>query len=332
MERIHYRISLDMFDTVSQKVLKVKKGDTACDINITLVENGKVYQIADGCYATFSAKKPDGNFILNSESCYIKDNTIVYDVTKQTTICEGVVDCEVILYGADGNQLTSPRFSLLVGSTVYNGEEIVSTTEVDYFGDLAREAILPQEIPQYMLPMGMTIGDEHGRPKNVLVNSGISVEKLNPTMKLIASGTTTAEAPIIAISDTTGGEVLNDIGLPAARPFNLSKFICVKVKVPKASAKTRIWVKLNSVNVGYCINATSTTDAYTYTRFDIYYTGSGNWNYMAWGAGNGQSIGTPWTVPWYTGQGEFVSTINLSLSDNVLFPVGTTYEIYGIEV
>ena len=83
MNHIHYRISLDMFDVAVQTTLKAKKGDTACTIHITLTENGRVYDIADGCNAFFSAKKPDGNFLYHSAECSIEDNTIVYHFTEQ---------------------------------------------------------------------------------------------------------------------------------------------------------------------------------------------------------------------------------------------------------
>jgi hypothetical protein len=93
-----------------------------------------------------------------------------------------------------------------------------------------------------------------------------------------------------------------------------------------------VWVKLNNINVGYVINATSATSAKTHTRFDVYYVGGGNWCYQGWSADGAQSIGSPWTVPWYENQGELVSSIAFTLSDSVLFPAGTMYEIYGIEV
>ena len=377
MERIHYRISLDMFDTVSQKTIKSKRGDTACDVNITLTENGKVYKIADGCYATFSAKKPDGNFILNRETCYIKDNTIVYEFTEQTTICEGIVDCEVILYGADGNQLTSPRFSLLVGGTVYNGEEIISSTEADAlketveiaerfkdvktadftpsggmekaveFANQAYEAygyrdangnyiqfsedsVLYQPIADYHIPMGMTIGDENG-PKNVLVDSGISVESLNPTMKLIASGTTTEAVDAIDVTDTTGGEIVDDMGNPAKRTFNLKTHICVRVSVPAVTTKANLLLMVNGGSyIGQIVSSTSTTEKIM-SRFEAYYTGGGNWAYTGVAASNGSAVGNAWTCVGYTGQGEGIYHIRLHLASGKL-PVGTTYQVYGMEV
>lgn len=377
MERLHYRISLDMFDTVSQKTLKAKRGDTACDVNITLTENGKVYKIADGCYATFSAKKPDGNFILNRETCYIKDNTIVYEFTEQTTICEGIVDCEVILYGADGNQLTSPRFSLLVGGTVYNGEEIISSTEADAlketveiaerfkdvktadftpsggmekaveFANQAYEAygyrdangnymqfsensVLYEPIPDYMIPMGMTVGDVTGG-RNVLVNSGISVESLNPTMKLIASGTTTEAVDAIDITDTTGGEIVDEMGIPIKRNFMLKNHICVRVSVPAVTTKANLLLMVNGGSyIGQIVSSTSTTEKIM-SRFEAYYTGGGNWAYTGVAASNGSTVGNPWTCVGYTGQGEGIYHIRLHLASGKL-PVGTTYQVYGMEV
>lgn len=139
MERIKYRVSLDMFEVVKQTTIKAKKGDTACSVYITLTENGKVYNITEGCYAVFSGKKSDGNYLFNSETCRIEGNTIVYDFTSQTTACEGLVECEVILYKGE-DRLTSATFNLMVDATIYNGEEIISTPEADALNELIEEA------------------------------------------------------------------------------------------------------------------------------------------------------------------------------------------------
>ena len=146
MNVINYRVSLDMFDVLSQTTIKAKKRDSACKIHITLTDHGKIYTISEGCYATFTAKKADGNFIY--DRCTIEGNTIVYDFTSsidengvcQVTACEGIAECEVTLYNANGEQLTSPRFSMMVDSVVYNGEEIISTPESDVLRGLIKEA------------------------------------------------------------------------------------------------------------------------------------------------------------------------------------------------
>lgn len=133
-----HRISLDIHKVGSQAVLNVKKGDTARSICITLMENGKPYEIFENCSAVFSAKKPDGNYILND--CIIQDNKLVYNFTPQTAIVAGAMECEVSLYDESGNQITSPRFLIVVDEIVYNGEEIVSSSEANVLKELVEEA------------------------------------------------------------------------------------------------------------------------------------------------------------------------------------------------
>jgi hypothetical protein len=145
MNYVNYRISLDMFDTSSQITLKAKKGDSACRIIIALTKNGKMYKIGEGCYATFNGKKADGTFVY--DNCTIEDNTIVYDFTSsidengvcQISAFEGVAECEVALF-KDYKKLTSPRFNLVIDNTVYNGEEINSSSETDVLRGLIIEA------------------------------------------------------------------------------------------------------------------------------------------------------------------------------------------------
>ena len=138
MKNSIYRISMDIHDTSSQISLSVKKGDTARSIYITLTENGKPYKIAEGCSAIFEAKKADGNFIHNA--CRIEGNTIIYDLTAQTTAAVGATECEIALFDEQGEKLTSPCFIMVVEDTVYNGEEIVSTPEADALEAITDEA------------------------------------------------------------------------------------------------------------------------------------------------------------------------------------------------
>lgn len=138
MEYLVHRIFLDMHTVSSQVSIRVKKADTGRKIYITLRENGKPYQIADDCYAVFSARKPDGNYIYNA--CQIEGNTIIYTFTEQTVPVVGFMECEVILYDDEDQVITSPRFSMIVEDRVYNGEEIVSSTEADALNELTERA------------------------------------------------------------------------------------------------------------------------------------------------------------------------------------------------
>ena len=124
-----HRISLDIHDTGSQVSISAKKGDTARSLHINLTENGKPYRIAEGCSAVFTGEKSDGNYLFND--CTIKDNVIVYDFTEQTVPVVGQVKCEIVLYDANKEQITSPRFDIFVEDVVYNGEEIISSDEAN---------------------------------------------------------------------------------------------------------------------------------------------------------------------------------------------------------
>lgn len=134
-----YRISLDVHDAHSSVCLDMMQQDTARQISITLTDGGFPYRISEECYAVFTATKPDGHKLRHP--CSIRDNTIQYIVRPQTTAAVGMCECEIKLYGADDNLITSPGFNILVNGTAYNeGDEIESETEVDALTHLISEA------------------------------------------------------------------------------------------------------------------------------------------------------------------------------------------------
>lgn len=134
-----HRITLDIHDTVSQVSLSVKKGDTARRLLIHLAEKGYPYSIADDCYAVFTAKKPDGHVVFNE--CTIDGSVVIYEITEQTVAVVGLVDCEVIIFGDNGRQLTSASFGMVIEDTIYDTEtEIESTSEYNALAELIEQA------------------------------------------------------------------------------------------------------------------------------------------------------------------------------------------------
>lgn len=115
------RITLDLHDLSSRETVEVKRSDTGRKICISLIDGGMPYHIADGCYAVFTGKRPDGKVV--PDDCTIEGNVIVYGLTKQTSAVPGLVKCEIKLYGADEKLITSPRFSIMVDDTVWDGED-----------------------------------------------------------------------------------------------------------------------------------------------------------------------------------------------------------------
>ena len=139
MEPVSYRISLNMNRDTGCVSLGVKLGDTARRIYISLVEDGKPYTIVEGCYAVFSGRKPDGTPLFNN--CVIDRNTIIYDLTPQTTNVKGRVKCEIRLYCSDDRLITSSDFEIIVHDTVLNPQEdIGSVPQVGALDHLISEA------------------------------------------------------------------------------------------------------------------------------------------------------------------------------------------------
>lgn len=138
MNNTDYRLSLDIFKTASQATLPVKQFDTAYKLCVSITANGFPYKITEGCYALFTAKKPDGNFINNE--CTIENNTIFYQLTSQTTAALGIVECEIVLCDGNGEQLATPHFNIFVDKKAYNGEDIVSSSENGVLDSLVENA------------------------------------------------------------------------------------------------------------------------------------------------------------------------------------------------
>ena len=120
-----YRFTLDIQIHQAQVSVPATFGDSARKLCIGLTDGRKPYVIGEGCRAVFNAKKPDGNVIKND--CIIERNVILYEFTEQTTNSEGIVYCDITLYGADGKVLTSPQFTIVVDKRVVrNGEVVIS--------------------------------------------------------------------------------------------------------------------------------------------------------------------------------------------------------------
>ena len=139
MKPADYRISLDILESQSQYSLPMKQGDNSRVIYITLREGSIPYEISGDCFAVFSAKKPDGNILENN--CIIKENTIIYAITEQTTSVSGLVDCEIKLYGANNGFICSARFSIIVDPRAVEDKKVESTSEFSALTQLYSDVV-----------------------------------------------------------------------------------------------------------------------------------------------------------------------------------------------
>lgn len=120
-----YRFTLDMHSTQSQISIPATLGDTNRKLYISFTDGGNPYKIADGCLAQLSIKRPTGTFLV--EFCAIEKNTtVIYDFMQNENTCavEGLHDCDITLYDAQGKRITSPRFALMVSEKAVNSDDI----------------------------------------------------------------------------------------------------------------------------------------------------------------------------------------------------------------
>lgn len=140
MKALNHRFTLEMTTLNSQATVHIKKTDTKNNLVISLSENGKPYKITENVHAVFVGKKPDGKIVFND--CVVVGNTIEYTITAQTSVAVGLVNCELRLYDANANLLTSPRFTIVVDEIIFNPDDIQieSENEINVLDRLVSEA------------------------------------------------------------------------------------------------------------------------------------------------------------------------------------------------
>ena len=121
MNSAFFRFILDVQSARSQTSIPVSLNDTAITLYMSLTDGGKPYYIEDGCLAKLSITRPSGSKI--HEFCRIEGNAaVVYPFMQNTNTAaeEGIHECELTLYGFNGEQITTSRFSIIVNERVVN--------------------------------------------------------------------------------------------------------------------------------------------------------------------------------------------------------------------
>ena len=126
-------LSLDLHRAAAPAVLTVTRGDTARALRITLVEDGKPYEITSLCAAALCADLPGG---ADAVALTIEGNVLTAAVPGTWCASAGEIRCEVRVYDKDANVVTSPRFSIIVSDTLFPDD----SAEV-YYGLLATPVV-----------------------------------------------------------------------------------------------------------------------------------------------------------------------------------------------
>ena len=134
-----YQITLDVHSVLSQVSIPVPQNDTTRRIIVHLSEEGKAFPLPEGSRAVFSATKADGTVLYND--CIIEGGMVIrYDFTAQTTSAVGKMDCQILVYDAEGELLLSPRLTLVIYKRVLPTEMVESSSEYTALDRLTIEA------------------------------------------------------------------------------------------------------------------------------------------------------------------------------------------------
>lgn len=111
MKYVYNRITLDVDDMTSQVSLSIKKGDTARGIIATLVKDGKMFEIEDGCSVVFTAISSEGSII--DAGCQVQNNKISLVFPNDFVYWSGKADCDISVSDTAGKTIASPHFSVV---------------------------------------------------------------------------------------------------------------------------------------------------------------------------------------------------------------------------
>lgn len=139
MEQFIYKFYLDMTQVESQVQLQVRPGDTMRSIVAYLRNKGNPYILTKGCYAIIQISKADGTKVVNDCIISLTDGSIRYAMTQQSLSSEGLCECEIKVYDSEGNQITSPRFTMLVMASAVSDDDVASTDEYNALTHLLGE-------------------------------------------------------------------------------------------------------------------------------------------------------------------------------------------------
>lgn len=136
-------ITLDLLETGSPVVIKAKQNDRNTRyIAAHLYVDGLAYPVPSGTEIAFRYKKPDGTAGFydalpnNSPAITVSGNTVTVELVEQVLTVSGCVHCEINMYNATSEKLTTFTFEIAVEESVLTDAEIISS---DYYNVLTAE-------------------------------------------------------------------------------------------------------------------------------------------------------------------------------------------------
>ena len=136
-------ITLDLLETGSPVIIKAKQNDRNTRYIAAHLYVGRLdYQVPSGTEIAFRYKKPDGTAGFydalpnNSPAITVSGNTVTVELVEQVLTVSGCVHCEINMYNAASEKLTTFTFEIAVEESVLTDAEIISS---DYYNVLTAE-------------------------------------------------------------------------------------------------------------------------------------------------------------------------------------------------
>lgn len=122
------------FSVIKEQYINVSQYDNESRIiRIALYNNGQRINIPENYHIRIKMKKPDGNYILNDCEIDTVHNQAIFEITQQETSAYGNCLAELILTDDTEEIIHTMNFILKVKKSVYQSEEIESTSEYQSF-------------------------------------------------------------------------------------------------------------------------------------------------------------------------------------------------------
>ena len=136
-------ITLDLLETGSTVIIKAKQNDRNTRYIAAHLYVGRLdYPVPSGTEIAFRYKKPDGTAGFydtlpdNSPAITVSGNTVTVELVEQVLTAAGCVHCEINMYNAASEKLTTFTFEISVEESVLTDAEIISS---DYYNVLTAE-------------------------------------------------------------------------------------------------------------------------------------------------------------------------------------------------
>lgn len=136
-------ITLDLLETGSPVIIKAKQNDRNTRYIAAHLYVGRLdYQVPSGTEIAFRYKKPDGTAGFydalqdNSPAITVSGNTVTVELVEQVLTAAGCVHCEINMYNAASEKLTTFTFEISVEESVLTDAEIISS---DYYNVLTEQ-------------------------------------------------------------------------------------------------------------------------------------------------------------------------------------------------